>query len=104
MINNIIVRREKLDDGYEFVHIYVNNCEISDEDFQKIVSEDEAKLGPKDEKEDNEDKEKEVLLDDSDYIREKFILGIYIAISAFIIFIILGLTVYFKKRKKRKRF
>ena len=101
VIKNIIVRREKLDDGYEFVPIYVNKGEISEEDFQRIVSEDEAKLGPKDDK---EDKESEILLDDNDYTNEKFLLGIYIAISAFIIFIILVLTIYFKKRKKRKRF
>lgn len=101
VIKNIIVRREEFDDGYEFVPIYVNKGEISEEDFQRIVSEDEAKLGPKDDK---EDKESEILLDDNDYSQEKFLLGIYIAISAFIIFIILILIIYFKKRKKRKRF
>lgn len=101
VIKNIIVRREKLDDGYEFVPIYVNKSEISEEEFQRIVSEDEAKLDPKDDK---KDKESEILLDDNDNSQEKFLLGIYIAISAFVIFIILGLTIYFKKRKKRKRF
>lgn len=95
---NIIVRRDKLGDSFEFVPIYASKEEITDDNFKAIVSADKEKHPPKEDVEESqeivtpEETQKEIpwnLI---------FILGII-----GLIILIFGLIIYFYKRKENSK-
>lgn len=95
---NIIVRRDKLGDSYEFVPIYASKEEITDDNFNTIVSADKEKHPKKEDVEETQ----EVMAPEETQKEIPWNLIFILGIIGLII-LIFGLGIYIYKRKENSK-